>query len=402
VTKGFDRVAADPRVRFFGGVEFGRDLSLHDLVARYHQVLVSTGAQSDRRMGIPGEDLRGSHAAREFVAWYNGHPDYAARQFDLDATGVAVVGVGNVALDVARILCLPGDALGATDMADHAIDALSRSAVRDVYVLGRRGPAQATFTVPELRELADLDAVDVIVRPDEARLDDASALAVEQSGDRLLRRKVDIIQELAARAPAGRPRRVHLRFCVSPVAVLDDGGGRVGGLRVERNRLVQSEAGTILAAPTGEQEDLAVGLVFRAVGYRGVPLPGLPFDARLGVVPNERGRVIDPATHEHLTGLYTAGWIKRGPTGVIGTNKVDAAETVAHMLEDAAAGRVLAPSADDGIAALLARRNIRFVTYDDWRTLDELELARGRASGRPRVKFTSVEEMLAALAAPLA
>jgi ferredoxin--NADP+ reductase len=399
VTAVFDKVAAHPRFRFFGGVELGRDLTVDDLRRHYHQILYSTGAQTDRRMGIPGEDLRGSHPATEFVAWYNGHPDYRDCQFDLTQERAAIVGVGNVAVDVARILCRSADELARTDIADSAQEALRQSRIKEFYLLGRRGPAQAAFTNPEIKELGELPHADLVVLPQEVALDPRSRQAVERSQDRATQKKVEILQEFARRPPAGKPRRLILRFLVSPVELFGGPAGQVVGLRLVRNELFATETGTLQAKPTNEFEELAVGLVFRSVGYRGVPLPGVPFHDSWGVILNERGRVLDPETKALRVGEYAAGWIKRGATGVIGTNKPDAAETVACMLEDLAQGRVLGPPAPDrqAIARLVSERQPLHVSYADWRRLDELEVARGRAAGRPRVKFTRVKEMLAAL-----
>jgi len=399
VTAAFDKVAAHPRFRFFGGVELGKDVTVADLRAHYHQIVYTTGAQTDRRMGIPGEDLLGSHPATEFVAWYNGHPDYRDCQFDLSQERVAVVGVGNVAVDVARILCRTPSELAATDIAEHALEALRGSRVREVYLLGRRGAAQAAFTNPELKELGELEGADVAVAAHEVELDALSREALEKTGDRAGAKKVEILQSYARRAPEGKPRRLVLRFLVSPVAVLDNGAGAVGGIRLVRNRLVASATGTIQAQPTEQVEELPAGLVFRSVGYRGVPLPGVPFDDKWGVVLNEKGRVLDPNTKQPLLGEYTAGWIKRGPTGVIGTNKPDAAETATAMLEDAAAGQMLAPAEPDAAAAerLVTQRQPHYVDYADWLRLNDLEIARGRSRGGPRLKFTRVDEMLAAL-----
>jgi ferredoxin/flavodoxin---NADP+ reductase len=399
VTAVFDKVAAQPRFRFFGGVELGRDLTVDDLRRHYHQIVYSTGAQTDRRMGIPGEDLRGSHPATEFVAWYNGHPDFRDHQFDLSQERAAIVGVGNVAVDVARILSRSVEELAKTDIADYALDALRQSRIKEVYLLGRRGPAQAAFTNPEIRELGELPHADLVVLPEEVELDPLSRQALESSQDRATSKKVEILQEFARRPPAGKPRRLTVRFLVSPVEVRGGSGGQVTGLRLVRNKLVANETGSLQAKPTGEFEDLPVGLVFRSVGYKGVPLPDVPFHENWGVILNERGRVLDPETKKPRLGEYAAGWIKRGPTGVIGTNKPDAAETVAGMVEDVAQGRVLEPLTTDreAIARLVSERQPDHVSYEDWRRLDQLEVGRGRAAGRPRVKFTRVKDMLAAL-----
>ena len=399
VTAAFDKTAAHPRFRFFGGVELGKDVTVADLRGLYHQIVYTTGAQTDRRMGIPGEDLPGSHPATEFVAWYNGHPDYCDCQFDLSQERVAVVGVGNVAVDVARILSRTPEELEKTDIADHALEALRQSRVKEVYLLGRRGAAQAAFTNPEVKELGELEGADVAVIAEEVELDPLSRESLEKTGDRAGFKKVEILQEYARRAPAGKPRRLVLRFLVSPVALTANGAGAVGGLRLVHNRLAASATGTIQAQATERFEDLSVGLVFRSVGYRGVPLPGVPFDEKWGVILNQKGRVLDPDSKQPQLGEYTAGWIKRGPSGVIGTNKPDAAETVLAMLEDAAAGRVLTPIEPDRAAAerLLRQRQPRLVTYPEWLRLNALEIERGRPRGRPRVKLTRVDEMLAAL-----
>jgi len=398
VTAVFDRVAANPAFRFFGHVELGKDVELEELRRHYHQILYCTGAQTDRRMGIPGEDLPGSHPATEFVAWYNGHPDYRDLQFDLSQERVAVVGVGNVAIDVARILSRTPEELEKTDIADHALEALRASRVREVYLLGRRGAAQAAFTNPEIKELGELADADVVVKPEEVALDELSRESLEKSGDRAGLKKVEILQAYAQRPAGTRPRRLMIRFLVSPVAVLDNGGA-VGGIRLVRNRLVASETGTIQAKATEQFEELPAGLVFRSVGYRGVPLPGVPFDEKWGVVLNEKGRVLDPDTTKVRRGEYTAGWIKRGATGVIGTNKPDAAETVQAMTEDLAAGHTLSPAEPDPgtMERLIQQRQPQVVSYADWLRLNEIEVERGRARGRPRVKFTRVDDMLAAL-----
>ena len=399
VTAAFDRTAAHPRFRFFGGVELGKDVSVADLRGLYHQIVYTTGAQTDRRMGIPGEDLPGSHPATEFVAWYNGHPDYRDCQFDLSQERVAVVGVGNVAVDVARILCRTPAELEKTDIAEHALEALRQSRVREVYLLGRRGAAQAAFTNPEVKELGELEAADVVVVPEEVELDALSREALEKTSDRAGFKKVEILQEYGRRAASGKPRRLIVRFLVSPVALTANGAGGVGAIKLVRNRLVPSATGTLQAQPTERTEELPVGLVFRSVGYRGVPLPGVPFDDKWGVVLNEKGRVLDPESKQPLPGEYTAGWIKRGPTGVIGTNKPDALETVTAMLEDAAAGRTLVPAEPDRAAAerVLRQRQPRVIGYAEWLRLNALEVERGRARGRPRLKFTRVDEMLGAL-----
>jgi len=399
VTAAFDKVAAHPRFRFFGCVELGKTVTVEDLRRHYHMIVFATGAQTDRRMGIPGEDLRGSHPATEFVAWYNGHPDYRDHEFDLSVERAAVVGVGNVAVDVARILCRSADELATTDIADHALLALRASGIREVYLLGRRGPAQAAFTNPEIKELGELEDCDVVVKPEEVALDSLSREALQKASDRATAKKVEILRSFAQRPLTGKRRRLVIRFLVSPIELVDDGSGAVSAIRLSKNRLVATPTGTLQPQPTGEEEWLPVGLVFRSVGYRGLPLPGVPFNEKWGVILNDKGRVLDPDTKRPVVGEYTAGWIKRGPTGVIGTNKPDAAETVACMLEDFAAGAYLLPEAPEPAAVerMVRERQPSCTTYDDWLRLNEIEVGRGRAVGRPRVKFTRIEEMFRAL-----
>jgi len=399
VTKAYTQTAAKPRFRFYGNVEFGEHLKLADLKEHYHAILYASGAQTDRRMGIPGEDLQGSHPATEFVAWYNGHPDYRHLQFDLTPERAAVVGIGNVAIDVARILCRTVDELRTTDIADYALEALSKSHVKEVYLLGRRGPAQAAFTPPEIKEVGEMADADVVVLPEEAQLDPLSQAAVASASDRSVLKNVEILQGYAVRKPTGKSRRLTVRFLVSPVELIGDAAGRVVKMRLVKNRLVASETGSLSAKATDQFEELPVGLVFRSVGYRGVPLPDVPFHEKWGVILNEKGRVIDPESKQPFVGQYTAGWIKRGPSGVIGTNKPDAVETVNCMLEDLAQDKLLQPSQPESrcVEDLVRARQPLFFTFADWLKLDEMEVARGQAQGRPRVKFTSVEEMLAAL-----
>jgi ferredoxin--NADP+ reductase len=400
VTKIFERVAMKPGFRFFGYVELGKDVEVADLRHHYHQIVYTTGAQTDRHLNVPGIDLGNSFPATEFVAWYNGHPDYRDFRYDLSQERVAVIGVGNVAVDVARILCRSTDELATTDIADYALEALSESRVKDVFMLGRRGPAQGAFTSPEVKELGELPEADVIILPEEADLDALSQAAMADA-DRGTMRKVQLIQEFAMKKPAGKPRRLHLRFLVSPTELIAGDDGNVSAMTLVHNELYATEAGTLRSRPIEKHEELSVGLVFRSIGYRGVPLPGVPFNESWGVILNADGRVLDPGTQKPRKGEFTAGWIKRGPTGVIGTNKPDAAETVDCMLADVANGHVLDPpdASPDGVEQFIRDRQPAFFSFDDWRYLNDLELARGEAQGRPRVKITAVEEMIAARAA---
>lgn len=399
VTRVFEKVASNPSFRFYGNVEVGNHITMEDLKRHYHQICLATGAQTDRRMGVPGEDLERSHAATEFVAWYNGHPDYRNYEFDLSLERVAVVGVGNVAVDVARILCRTPEELARTDIADYALEALRKSCVKEVYMLGRRGPAQAAFTNPEIKELGELPGADIVVVPEEIELDPLSRAALEKSEDKATLKKMEILKGFIGRESRGKPRKLTLRFLVSPVELIGDSAGRVVAIRLVRNELHLSEDGTLRPRATEVFEELQVDMVFRSVGYRGVPLPDLPFDDRRGIVPNDRGRVVDPESGEAVLGFYVSGWIKRGPTGVIGTNKPDAGETVDAMLEDLARRKLLQPqhSRPDAVERLVAERRPAYISHDDWQRLSEMESAAGKRQGRPRVKFTSTDEMLAAL-----
>ena len=401
VTKAYDRIASNPRFRYYGFVEFGIDVHLEDLKEHYHQIIFTVGAQIDRSMGIPGEDLKRSHAATEFVAWYNGHPDYRDREFDLSQEAVAVVGVGNVAVDVCRILCLSRGELEQTDITDYALEAIANSNVKTVYMLGRRGPAQAAFTNPEIKELGEMEGADIRVPEKDAALDDATRKFMEQNPDKGTDRKIEILQQYASEKRTGKPKTLVLRFSVSPVELIAREDGGVGALKLVENDLYLNERGTIRPRARDRYEEIPVGLVFRSVGYYGVALPGVPFREDWGVVPNEKGRVLErPDEPESaVKGLYCAGWIKRGPSGVIGTNKPDALETVECMLEDVGRSEVFDPVASgvDAARNLVRERKPNYFSYDDWKKLDALEIERAGGAGAPRVKFTSVEEMQAAL-----
>jgi len=391
----FDRQTLRRACRFFGNVEVGVDVAHAELMEHYAAVIYATGAQTDKSLGIPGEDRPGSWAATEFVAWYNGHPDYRDLEFDLSAERAVVIGNGNVAADVVRILTLSAAELERTDIADHALEALRASRVREVVVLGRRGPAQAAFTSAELRELGRLDGVELRVDPADVELDPISREWLAAEGTFTARKNVELLREFAARpAPAGARRRIELRFLRSPVEIR--GPGRVEAVDVRRNEIARGDDGSLRARSVeGEVETIECGLVLRSVGYRAVPLPDVPFDERYFVLPNERGRVLG-ADGEPLPGVYAVGWIKRGPTGILGTNKRDAEETVQGLAEDLAAGKVSQPPGAERIDALLAERKPDLVTADGWRAIDAQELERGRTEERPRVKLASRDELLAA------
>lgn len=388
VTRVFDRTAKHADFRFFGGVELGRDVPREELLERYHAVVYAMGTSDDNRLGIPGEDLLGSHAATQFVAWYNGHPHHTDHEYDLSVERAVVIGNGNVAIDVARMLVLPPDELRATDTADHAIDVLEHSKLEEVVLLGRRGPVQAAFTNPELLELGVLTRADVAVDPADLELDPASA-AVLAASDKTVTRNVEILRDYAGRPLQGHPQRVVLRFLRSPIALLGD--GRVEAVKVAVNAIVASADGRLQAVPTGEEEELPAGLVIRSIGYRGVEVPGIPFDARRGLIRNLGGRVID-AEDAPLRGEYVVGWIKRGPSGVIGTNKKDATDTVARLLEDRDEGRLGSPQLEP-TEDWLQERAPRHVTWTGWASIDAHETGLGESQGRPRVKVVQSAEL---------
>lgn len=387
IIKALTRVLDKPQVRFFGNVRYGADLTLDDLHAHYHAVVFATGALKDRDLDIPGIDLDGSHGAADFVSWYNAHPD-VERAWPLEARSVAVIGAGNVALDVARMLAKTAGELLPTEIPGHVEEGLRGNAAIDVHVFGRRGPAQAKFTPMELKELDHSPNIEVIVDPRDLEFDEASIQARRES------KQVDMVADTltnwASRDPGSRPHRLHLHFFSSPVEILGS-GGRVAGLRTERTEL--TGAGEVRG--TGEHTDWDVQAVYRAVGYYSDPVDGLPFDAASGTVPNRAGRVVDDAG-EPYGGVYVTGWVKRGPVGLIGHTKGDANETIECLLEDAAQGRLAEPlhPADSDAVALLARREIAFTTWDGWYKLDAYERALGEARGRERIKVSTREEMV--------
>jgi ferredoxin--NADP+ reductase len=384
VGAAFDRTAKQPGFRLRAHVEVGKDIAVEELRRAYHAVVLAYGASTDRRLGVPGEDLAGSHAATDFVAWYNSHPEHTGARYDLSTERAVVVGMGNVALDVARILVRRPEELAATDIADSALALLRESRVREVVLLGRRGPAEAAFDQGELADIVALPGVEVVVEGD-------VAFEVPAGAEAAARKNVEYLATLPRAASATAERRVLLRFLASPVELVGE-AGRVRELVFEDNELVESQ-GRVSARGTGRKHSLATGLVVRSIGYQGLPLPGTPFDAKRAVVPNQEGRVLG-SDGTPTPGLYVTGWIKRGPSGLIGTNKACAKETVEHALADVERLPVptLEPAALD---ELLAERGVAVVGYDDWRAIDAAETARGTGKGKVRDKFTTVSDMLA-------
>ncbi|MGW2288741.1 FAD-dependent oxidoreductase [Streptomyces phaeochromogenes] len=388
VTLAYEKIARRPGFRFLGNVEVGADVTHDELTSVYHAVIYAVGAARDHGLGIQGEALPGSCSAADFVSWYNGHPDHAEREFDLTSTTTAVVvGNGNVALDVARMLASDGAVLRTTDMADHGVRALSRSAVREIVVLGRRGPAQSAFTDVELRELAAREDVDLVVdAPEETFVGLDPANAAQQ-------RNVGLLRSLRDAAPKGCRKRIVLRFAASPTEVV--GGDRVEGVRVARNALTR-EDDRVTARTTGDTRVVPAQLLIRAIGFRSSPLPGVPFDDARGTLRNDDGRVVDPRTGDPVPGTYVAGWAKRGPSGVIGTNKRCAVQTAQLLLADRDAQLLSEPrSTPDDLLAVLKRRGVEVVHGSGWELLNSHEKGLGESQGRPRVKVVRRADQLA-------
>jgi ferredoxin--NADP+ reductase len=397
VIRVYEKTAARPEFRFFGNVEVGTDISVDELRERYHAVVFAYGTATDRQLGIPGEELPGSHPATEFVNWYNAHPDFADREFDLSCERVVVIGNGNVAADVARMLALTADELAETDTADHAIEAFNGSSVKEILVLGRRGPAQAAFTNPEVRELGEMVDADIDIDPTEMDLDDLSREWLgSDDADPTKRRNVEIFTDFSQRDPEGKNKKIVMRFLRSPVEI--QGDGKVERIVIAKNRLERDDSGRVRAVDTGERETIDCGLVLRSIGYKGVPVDGVPFDDGRGLIHNDGGRVHD-GSGEAAPGLYAVGWIKRGPSGVIGTNKKDAQETVERLFADLEAGGIPEHelAGDRGaIEALLDERKPDHITFEGWQAIDAAEVEAGKPHGRPRVKFCRVEELVEA------
>ena len=386
-----DKTLDKPGVRFLGNVSVGADISMAELHACYDAIVLTYGASRDRRLGVPGEDLAGSVAATDFVAWYCGHPDAERALFESllpEATGVVVVGVGNVAVDVTRVLAKTVGELDHTDMPQYVFDTLAQSQITDIHVLGRRGPAQAAFTTKELRELGELADADIIVDPSDMELDEASAALA--ASDKAVARNVEVMRVWSTEAPSGKPRRIHLHFFARPTELR--GTDHVETVVVERTALTPEGS----AAGTGEFTEIAANVVIRSVGYRGTALDEVPFDSGRNVIPHTDGRVErDGVT---VPGEYVAGWIKRGPTGIIGTNKKDAVQTVASLLADAVAGTLPVPTTPtaEAVDALLAERGIDVVTTAGWRSIDAAERALGATRGRDRTTIHDTADLLAA------
>lgn len=386
----YDRIARSNDFHYVGNLSVGSDVTIDRLSSYYHAVILACGAQRDRRMDIPGESLAGSHTATEFVGWYNGHPDYRDLEFDLSSRVAVIVGQGNVAADLSRVLTKPLEELKSSDIAAHALEALAESKIEEVHVVGRRGPAQAKFTPKELRELGEISGCTVHADAEHCELNMQSKIEVEEPTNTGAAKNLDLFRTFSRLEPDGAPRKIRFRFCLSPKAILGD--GRVEKIVLSRNRL-EGPAFSQVAHPVGEIEEIPCGLVFSSISYRGVPIPGVPFDESRGVVPNESGRVLDkdgPAR-----GLYVTGWIKRGANGIIGTNRADSLETVEALLTDRLELSQVPKLGFDGLMSQIARRGLRPVSFAEWLKIDATETERGHAKGKPREKFTRINDMLA-------
>jgi len=395
VTKIYSRIAENENFRFFGNVEFGSDINRSDLLELYDALIYAVGSPSDRSLGIPGEELPGSHSASEFVAWYNGHPDFREHKFNLSAKDVFVIGMGNVALDVARILAKTPEELSKTDIADYALETLFESQIEDIWLVGRRGPLQAAFTPVEAREFLELESADVMLEGGPLKLDAESQRILETDASKDTKKNIEILKQISEKNSSNKKKRVHFLFLASPLEIL--GNGCVEKIRMVRNELVKRDDGILRPQATGDFMEENAGLIFRSIGYHGNPLGDVPFDHNSGTIPNECGQIIDEDQDKSLrTREYVAGWIKRGPTGVIGTNKQDAVETVHRMLETFLQEKIEPCQQTDssGIESLLKERNVDYVSFEDWKLLDEYETEAGQEQERPRVKVTSIEKML--------
>lgn len=396
ITDVFQSMGSMPGYQLHLGVEVGKHLSHDELLRHHHAVIYAVGALSDRHLGVPGEDLPGSYAATEFVAWYNGHPDYANRAFDLSSERAIIIGNGNVALDVARILVSNVDQLDLTDIADHASAALKNSNIREVVIVGRRGPAQAAYTNPEFLALRSLPDVDIVIDPAHADLDPHSQRWIDSGeAEPSVRIKAELAQEMSSAPLKDSKKRIVFRYLESPVEIL--GEERVTGVRVVRNVLTEDSDGSLRAEASDQNETIEGGLVLRSIGYRGTAITGVPFDEARGTIPNASGRVVEPETGNPVTGVYATGWIKRGPSGVIGTNKKCAADTVEALLADFEKAQLVTPVLDQAaFVSLVRERQPDVVDFTGWTRIDKAEKAAAGNRRRPKVKFVDVDCMLAA------
>jgi ferredoxin--NADP+ reductase len=400
VTRVYEKTAARPTFRFMGNVCLGSDVTVEELRQHYHQIVYAVGNEDDRRLGIPCEGIARCTPATVFIGWYNGHPDYRHAKIDLSVSRVAVVGNGNVAIDAARILLRTPAELEKTDVAAHALETLRNSKVREVYILGRRGPMQASFTPPELKEFGEMEDVDPIVAPEEL----AGCIIPESAGNTQQEKNLKILQSFAARQPGAqaslseKTKKLHLRFLVSPTEIIADADGNVAGIALEKNRLEVHPDGTASVRGTGEIEVLEVGMVLPAIGFAAKRIASVPYDEKARVIANEDGRVVNPASRSVIANEYVVGWARTGPQGLIGSHKGASAHVVEHMVADGIGLEARELPDRDAIDSLLRQRGVQIVSFNDWKQLDDVEVARGQRRGAPRDKIVDVGAMLAVLA----
>ena len=392
VTIVYKKTAEQEGFSFFGNVNIGKDVSVEELKKFYDAVLFTCGAETDRKLGIPGEDLSGSYTATEFVAWYNGHPDYKDRQFDLSGEVAVVIGQGNVAMDVCRILSKTVDELKNTDIAQHALDVLAKSNIKEIHMIGRRGPVQAAFTPVEIREFGELTDCAPVINAKDLKISEVSQTELDDPKNAQRRKNFEILKSLSTHETSGKNKQFIVHFLKSPIELTGDGA--LEKVILEKNEL-SGEAGKQKARGTGVKEELQCSILFRSVGYRGQPIEGVPFHEQWGVFPNKEGRITE--NDKIVPGLYTAGWIKRGPSGVIGTNKPDSEETVAALFADLSTLTPCEQPDPSAISDFLSQKGIRFVSFADWQKIDASEINRGQKIGKPREKYVSIEEMMAVL-----
>ena len=393
VTRVYEKTAARPTFRFMGNVCLGSDVAVEELHRHYHQIVYAIGNEGDRRLGIPCEGIAGCTPATVFIGWDNGHPDYRDAKIDLSVSRVAVVGNGNVAIDAARILLRTPAELEKTDVAAHALEALRHSQVREVFILGRRGPEQASFTPPELKEFGEMDDVAPIVALEEL----AGCAIPETAGSSQQEKNLKILQSFATRQAGEKTKKLYLRFLVSPTEIIAGADGRVAGLVLEKNRLETQPDGSVNARGTGETEILKVGMVLPAIGFAAKRIDGVPYDEKNRVIANEDGRVVDPASRNVIANEYVVGWARTGPQGLIGSHKGASAHVVEHMIADGAGLEARELPEREAIDDLLHQRGVQIVSFSDWKRLDDVEVARGERRGAPRDKIVEVDAMLSVL-----
>ncbi|NDC82934.1 NADP oxidoreductase [bacterium] len=376
------------RFRWFGNVEVGRDITIDELKQYYDAVILAVGAQTDRTLGIPGETKAGVYGATEFVGWYNGHPDYQNLEFDLNHESVVVIGQGNVAIDVTRILVKPIDELRKTDIPDPILNKLATSKVKTVHLVGRRGPVQSAFTELEIKEFGEIHGVDVVIDPSDMAINPASQSELDDDTNNKAKKNMAVLRDYVANPRRGGSKQVVVRFLEGPVEI--GGDDRVSEIILEKNNLI-GDPGHQQAVGTGEKIRLNTGLIFKSIGYKGTAIPGVPFDQKSGTIPHQAGAIVG------LPGCYVAGWIKRGPRGVLGTNKPCSTETIATLLADLERLRPCSQPELSAVEAILSQRGVRWITYSEWKKIDKIEKERGTELGKPREKFTRLDQILEVL-----